>query len=84
MPGSAEIAELAESFSLMQDALRTKRDEVETYVGSLERANSELQAAREETLRSEKMASVGLLAAGMAHEIGTPLSGHHRVCGDPA
>ena len=74
VPGSAEVAELAESFSLMQDALRAKRDEVETYVQSLERANSELQTAREETVRSEKMASVGLLAAGMAHEIGTPLS----------
>ncbi len=74
VPGSLEIAELAESFSLMQDALRSKREEVETHVGSLERANRDLQAAREEAIRSEKMASVGLLAAGMAHEIGTPLS----------
>lgn len=74
VPGGAEVAELAESFSLMQDALKSKRDEVETYVRSLERANSELRAAREETIRTEKMASVGLLAAGMAHEIGTPLS----------
>jgi two-component system, NtrC family, sensor kinase len=74
VPGSAEIAELAESFSLMQDALRSKREEAETYVSSLERANRELEIAREETIRSEKMASVGLLAAGMAHEIGTPLS----------
>ncbi len=74
VPGSAEFAELAESFSLMQDALRSKREEAETYVQSLERANSALQAAREETVRSEKMASVGLLAAGMAHEIGTPLA----------
>lgn len=74
VPGSAEIAELAEEFTLMQEALRKKREEVESHVKSLERANIELQAAREESLRSEKMASVGLLAAGMAHEIGTPLS----------
>ncbi|MCM2359773.1 MAG: HAMP domain-containing protein, partial [Geobacteraceae bacterium] len=73
-PGSAEIAELSESFSLMQAALRSKREEVESHVQSLEQANIQLQAAREESLRSEKMASVGLLAAGMAHEIGTPLS----------
>ena len=72
--GSAEIAELADAFSLMQAALRSKQEEARTYVGSLERANRELQVAREETIRSEKMASVGLLAAGMAHEIGTPLS----------
>lgn len=74
VPGNAEIAELAESFNTMVDALRRKRDEVETHIGTLERMNRELQSAREETIRSEKMASVGLLAAGTAHEIGTPLA----------
>lgn len=74
VPGSAEIAELAESFTLMQEALKNKREEAESHVASLERANRSLEEAREETIRSEKMASVGLLAAGMAHEIGTPLA----------
>src|SRR6266571_1752816 len=69
VPGSREIAELARSFNVMVEALRTKQHEVATYVESLETANRELQAAREETLRSEKLASVGLLGAGMAHEI---------------
>jgi two-component system, NtrC family, sensor kinase len=74
VPGCAEIAELALSFNVMLSALRSKHEEAEAHMKSLERANSELQAAREETIRSEKMASVGLLAAGTAHEIGTPLS----------
>jgi signal transduction histidine kinase len=74
VPGSAEIADLAESFNMMLKALRDKRDEVESHVQSLEQANRELQTARAESIRSEKMASVGLLAAGMAHEIGTPLA----------
>lgn len=74
VPGSVEIAELAESFNAMLEALRSKQEEAEAHMRSLERANVELQAAREETIRSEKMASVGLLAAGTAHEIGTPLS----------
>jgi len=74
VPGNAEIAELAESFNSMVESLRRKRDEVETHILSLERINRELQSAREETVRSEKMASVGLLAAGTAHEIGTPLA----------
>jgi hypothetical protein len=74
VPGSAEIADLSESFNTMQEALRKKRDEVESHVASLEKANRDIQAAREETIRSEKMASIGLLAAGMAHEIGTPLA----------
>jgi len=74
VPGSAEIAELAESFNAMRAALKTKREEAETHMKSLEMANCELQVAREETIRTEKMASVGILAAGTAHEIGTPLS----------
>ena len=85
VPGSAEIAELAESFNMMAQGLDKKRTEVEQTVSSLERANRELQAAREETVRSEKMASVGLLAAGMAHEIGTPLAaiiGYAGILGD--
>ena len=74
VPGGAEIAELAHSFNIMQAALRNKQEEADAHMRSLEKANSELQAAREETIRSEKMASIGLLAAGTAHEIGTPLS----------
>ena len=68
LPGSAEIAGLADSFNLMQMTLKERRDEVETHLQAL-------QASRLETIRSEKMASVGLLAAGMAHEIGAPLAG---------
>ncbi|KAF0219000.1 MAG: integral membrane sensor signal transduction histidine [Geobacteraceae bacterium] len=74
VPGSADVAELAEAFNKMVTALQAKREEVESHVKSLETANADLHAAREETIRSEKMASVGLLAAGMAHEVGTPLA----------
>lgn len=74
VPGSAEIAALAESFNRMQETLLARGAEVDRHVRSLEEAYRELAAARQETIRSEKMASVGLLAAGMAHEIGTPLS----------
>jgi hypothetical protein len=72
--GGAEISELAHSFNVMQAALKSKQEEADAHMRSLEKANSDLQAAREETIRSEKMASIGLLAAGTAHEIGTPLS----------
>jgi len=72
--GSTEVAELSNAFNSMVVALREKRREVEEKVDSLNRANQEILEARAEAIRSEKMASVGLLGAGMAHEIGTPLA----------
>lgn len=74
VPGSTEVADLSDSFNSMVMALREKREEVEATLASLNLANRELIEARSEAIRSEKMASVGLLAAGMAHEIGTPLA----------
>jgi two-component system NtrC family sensor kinase len=72
--GSAELARLAESFNDMSATLQQKEQEVSGHVAALEKANSDLRQAREEAIRTEKMASIGLLAAGMAHEIGTPLA----------
>lgn len=72
--GSAELARLAESFNDMSDTLLQKEQEVSGHVAALEKANADLRQVREEAIRTEKMASIGLLAAGMAHEIGTPLA----------
>lgn len=71
--GPREIADLAGSFNTMIAALRQSRQESENHIHSLSRANEELRQTRDDLVRSEKMASVGHLAAGMAHEIGNPL-----------
>lgn len=72
--GSAELVSLAESFNDMSRSLLDKEQQVSGHVAALERANAELRQAREEAVHTEKMASIGLLAAGMAHEVGTPLA----------
>ncbi|MGB9082862.1 MAG: ATP-binding protein [Desulfuromonadaceae bacterium] len=72
--GSAELARLAVAFNEMASTLRNKDHLVTEQMAALKRVNSDLSQAREETIRTEKMASIGLLAAGMAHEIGTPLA----------
>ena len=72
--GSAELARLADAFNEMSATLMNKDRQVLEHLTALEQANSELSHAREEAIRTEKMASIGLLAAGMAHEIGTPLA----------
>lgn len=72
--GPVEIVELSSSFNRMVSALAESRAETRAQIDSLEQANRELQQARDELLRSAKMASVGHLAAGMAHEVGNPLA----------
>lgn len=61
-----EIGSLASSFNTMAERL-------ELEIKTLERLNIELMTAQEELLRSSTLASVGRLAAGIAHEIGNPL-----------
>lgn len=71
--GPREIADLADSFNVMMAALKESRSQTEASIVSLQKANEDLKRTRDELVRSEKMASVGHLAAGMAHEIGNPL-----------
>jgi signal transduction histidine kinase len=71
--GPREIADLAGSFNVMTAALRQSWREREAHILALQQTNEELRQTQNELIRSEKMASVGHLAAGMAHEIGNPL-----------
>lgn len=72
--GPAEIGQLAQAYNRMVDALQQSRRETETHIDSLEETNRQLGQTRDELIRSEKMASVGQLAAGLAHELGNPLA----------
>lgn len=72
--GPAEIAELATSFNAMTASLLASRQQTEATIESLHAANAELRKTQDALVRSEKLATVGHLAAGMAHELGNPLA----------
>lgn len=72
--GPREVAQLAEAFAEMTRRLRSEEAELRAKVDELERTASELKSAQGTIVRAERLASVGRLAAGLAHEIGNPIA----------
>ncbi len=72
--GRDEIGRLIFSFNRMASRLKEDRQKLQDYIQSLEKVNRELRQAQNELIRSEKLASIGRLAAGVAHEVGNPTS----------
>jgi two-component system NtrC family sensor kinase len=74
-----EVGVLAESFNRMLESLRQMRADLEEWGRTLEEKvehrTEELVGMRARVTQAEHLASLGMLSAGVAHEINNPLGG---------
>jgi two-component system, NtrC family, sensor kinase len=74
-----EIGKLAESFNKMTQRLKRADNDIKELIRTLEEKveerTQELKMTQNQLLQSEKLASIGKLAATIAHEINNPLNG---------
>jgi len=68
-----ELRRLALALRGLFARIENDNEQITVTVARLEQAQTELQARQKEIIRAEKLASIGRLAAGLAHEIGNPL-----------
>jgi signal transduction histidine kinase len=73
--GGPLLARVQTSLRRMADALREEQALTRRQLTQLQSTNAQLVQAQTELVAAERLATVGRLAAGVAHEVGNPLSG---------
>ncbi|HVJ89982.1 MAG TPA: HAMP domain-containing sensor histidine kinase, partial [Labilithrix sp.] len=85
--GAREIAELGSSMRSMTARLLEEEQALRSKIDELTTTTKRLGETREQLAGSERLASIGKLAAGVAHEIGNPIAaimGMHDLLEDDA
>ncbi len=71
---ASEFNQLSKALNRLVYKISQGKKELRRTVKSLEKANIDLKKAQNDIINAEKLASVGRLSAGIAHEIGNPIS----------
>lgn len=70
---SPELGAIVHGVNRLAESAARERALLAANIESLDASNRELRAARDQVVRSARLASAGTLAAGIAHEVGNPL-----------
>ncbi len=77
--GSQELDELVDSFNRMRERLKLAVNELnemqQTLEDKVDERTQQLKAAQRKLVQSDRLATLGQLAASVAHEINNPVSG---------
>lgn len=70
----SEFSQLNTALNNMLKRIEEDRAALHSNIKALELSNMEIEAAHREIVQAEKLASIGRLSAGFAHEIGNPIA----------
>jgi signal transduction histidine kinase len=76
--GRDEIGDLARAFGRMTEEIRRRDEEIHAFNEELqervEQRTAELKTAQDQILRTRRLAALGSLGAGLAHELNNPMT----------
>lgn len=70
---SLELEHVRDAFHDMVDKLRVARDAIDRQMEEERRMRLEVQSLQQQVIRQERLAAIGVLVSGIAHELNNPL-----------
>lgn len=68
-----EFNQLSNALNRMLEKIENDKEKLQDSLNSLEKANAHLKKAQHDIIKAEKLAAIGRMSAGIAHEIGNPI-----------